>query len=431
MLILALEVDVAVVRAAVLDVTPSLPIGATACVEYTLDKPTPEASEAPADRVWSAVGAAARSVAQATEGIEGVGLCTATPGLVVLDDRDRPAAGIRLPDDRRARTAARQVQADVGADLLAETGNIPLPGLVSALSFRQMLEDDPYLIREVRRYLHLNGWLALHLTGNAAFDPAGASLTGFYGTNSNSDWSPRWCEYFEIDPVWLPPVIDGAATVGTIRSAVAHELGIPAGLPLKLGTDAISLMLHAVDFKPGSLFHDLSDPQRLVIRVETPRADGRRLVSRFGLGEGCLETVFNPVGPGSLRWLHALCFRDQSDEEFRLRTIPQAPATASRVTFDPPYLTGDSLGIVAARAAFRDLTPATDRMELLAAMLTEMRNRHEKAMGLLGWDRSARRIYVRGGDAEFALGLLKYEKDLDFHFVQPTPLTAIASLFSQ
>src|SRR5262249_27361684 len=106
MLILALDVDVAVIRAAILDVATALPVGATACVQYGIDQPTPEAAEVRLNRLWSAVSAAARSVAQAVDGIEGVGLCIIAPGLVLLDDQDNPAAPIWLPDDRRARAAA-------------------------------------------------------------------------------------------------------------------------------------------------------------------------------------------------------------------------------------------------------------------------------------------------------------------------------------
>jgi xylulokinase len=292
-----------------------------------------------------------------------------------------------------------------------------------------MLGDDPYLIREVRRYLHLNGWLALHLTGNAGFDPANASLTGVYGTLTTRSWSPRWCEYFEVDPAWLPPVLDGAATVGTIRSAVAADLGVPAGLPLKLGTDPMSLLVHAVEMEPGDLFHDLDDPQRLVIRVEKPRADGRRLVSRFGLGDGCLETAFNPIGPGSLRWLHALCFRDRSDEEFRQRTIPQAMERGTRVAFDPPFLTGDCLGISAIRAAFRDLTLTTDRLDLLAALLAEMRRRHEIAIQTLSQNSAIRREFVRGSDAELLKRILPQPADATVPSTYATPLHAVVSLF--
>ena len=430
MRILAIDVDVAIVRAAVLDVATGQPIGLTACVDYAVDHPTQDSAEATVDCVWSAISAATRSVAQAIDGIEGVGLCVSTPGLVLLDEKDGPAASIRLPTDRRARSAARQVQAEFGEELLAETGNGPLPGLVSALNFRHMLGDDPYLIREVRRYLHLNGWIALHLTGTAAFDSANASLTGVYGTLATRSWSPRWCEYFEVDPAWLSPVLDGSTTVGTIRSAVATDLGVPAGLPLKLGTDPISLLTRAAGMKPGDLMHDLGDPQRLIVKVEKPRADGRRLITRCGLGDGCLETAFNPIGPGALRWIRELCFRDQSSEEFRQSTIPEALERETRVAFDPPFLAGDSLGISATRAAFHDLTMATDRMDLLASLLTEMRRRHDIAVNALKRDGPIQRVLEYGTDAELLTGLLPYGEGANIARVVAEPLTAIVHLFA-
>jgi sugar (pentulose or hexulose) kinase len=427
MRVLALEVDIAAVRAAVLDVATGQPIGVTACIEYWVDHPTPDAAEVPLERVWSALSAAARSVAQAVEGIEGVGLCVATPALVILDEKDQPAARLRLPDDRRARVAARQVQEDVGAELLADTGNPPLPGLVSALSFRQLLDDDPYLIREVRRYLHLNGWLALHLTGDTAFDRANASLTGVYGTRTNQSWSPRWCEYFEVDPRWLPPILDDTATVGTIRSAVAAEIGVPPGLPLKLGTSPLCMTLRSLRLSSGDLFHDLSDPQQYVMLSNLPRADGKLVICHFG--SDFVEMVFNPIGAGALGWLQSLCFRDQTEEEFRKQTIPQAIQRATRVTFDPPFLTGDNLGLMACRAAFRDLSLQADRLDLLAALLAEMRRRHDIAIQSLSKDAAVQRVLVQGTDAEFVMGLLPLPPDVTVQFTNASPLTSVASLF--
>src|SRR5262249_19259340 len=175
MRILALDVGYESITSAILDVASSQSVGARTRVEYAVDRPTPEADEVPADRLWSAVTSAARAVALPEEGIEGIGLSVLTPAPVLLDEKDQPAAPIRLPQDRRARRAARQVQAEAGGKFLAETGNRPLPGGISAVAFRQMVVDDPYLIREVRRYLHLNSWLALRMTGETAFDRANAS----------------------------------------------------------------------------------------------------------------------------------------------------------------------------------------------------------------------------------------------------------------
>ena len=84
---------------------------------------------------------------------------------VLLDRADQPLGPIWTHLDRRSRPAARQVWAAVGSEFLATTGNRPLPGGITAVRYRQQLHDDPYVCQRVRSYLHLNGWLALRLTG--------------------------------------------------------------------------------------------------------------------------------------------------------------------------------------------------------------------------------------------------------------------------
>src|SRR5207245_1056894 len=102
-----------------------------------------------------------------------------------------------------------QVWAVVGDEFLATTGSRPLPGHTSVLSYRQMLRETPYLAHRVKSYLHVNGWLGLRMTGARAFDRANASFTGLFNTMTDRAWSQRWCEYFEVEPAWLPPVCDG------------------------------------------------------------------------------------------------------------------------------------------------------------------------------------------------------------------------------
>ena len=84
---------------------------------------------------------------------------------------------------------------------------VTLPGGMSVLCYRQQVDAEPYLFRRVRSYLHANGWLTLRLTGERAFDRGNACVTGLFGTLTDHAWSPRWCEYFEVEPAWLPPVV--------------------------------------------------------------------------------------------------------------------------------------------------------------------------------------------------------------------------------
>src|SRR4051794_33796559 len=119
MRILALDVGTSAVKAAVLNVPDGGLVGPIARSPVELDRPTPDAAEVPAARLWSAVAAAARAAALGIEGVEGVGISCMTPALVLLDRAGEPVAPIWTHLDRRARPAARQVWAAVGEEFLA------------------------------------------------------------------------------------------------------------------------------------------------------------------------------------------------------------------------------------------------------------------------------------------------------------------------
>jgi xylulokinase len=351
------------------------------------------------------------------------------PALVLLGTADRPLAPIWTHLDRRARPSARQVWAAVGDEFLATVGNRPLPGGISALCYRHLLNEDPYLHGRVKSYLHANGWLGLRLTGERAFDPGNASYTGVYGTLTDQAWSERWCDYFEVERSWLPPVVSGDTTIGTLRSAVAAELGVPAGLPVKLGTADTSSAMLAAGIRLGDLMHEVGTTQVLAALTDRPQPDPRRLTRQFGVGSAFMHCTHNPVGGAALGWLRELCFRDQSEQEYYERTIPAAEEHRTKVTLDPPYLGGDRLEIEAHRAAFRDLTLTTDRLDLLAAVLEAMRRQHRKALADLGLGERFQRIFLSGGGAEVVHMLLPEYAGAAVHMLEEGSLRGVARLF--
>jgi xylulokinase len=426
--VLALDVGTSSVKAAVLDVQSSLPAGPVAHVPYELDHPTPDAAEVPAERLWNAVASAAREAAWSSGPVEAVGLSTLMPALVLLNRAGQPLGPIWTHLDRRARPVARQVWAAVGPEFLRTVGNRPLPGGITALCFKQQLNQDPYLHHRTRSYLHLNGWLAFHMTGERAFDRGNACYTGVYGTLTNQAWSPRWCEYFEVDLEWLPPVVSGDATAGTLRAEVAAELGVPAGLPVKIGTaDTTSAML-AVGLGYGDLLHEVGTTQVLAVLTANPQPSTLHLTRQFGVGDGFMRCAHNPVGGAALDWIHKLCFSDQDDQTFYDQTIPAARQRTTRVTLDPPFLGGDRLEIEASRAAFRDLTLTTDRMDLVAAILHAMQRGHHNALAALDTGNRFRRVFLSGGGAEVVGQLIDYP-GASVEILDEGSLRGVAALF--
>jgi xylulokinase len=427
--ILALDVGTSSVKAAVLEAATGHAVGPVARSPYELEAPTPEAAEISVERLWEAIAGAARAATRQVPDVEGVGLSVMTPALVLLDGSDQPCAPIWTHLDRRSRPTSRRMWAAVGAEFLATVGNRPLPGGISAVCYLQQLQDKPYLSHRVKRYLHLNGWLALRLTGQAAFDPANASFTGLYGTLTDQKWSPHWCDYFGVEPEWLPPVLSGGDTVGELRSAAAAELGVPAGIPVKLGTADTSCAMLAARVVPGDLLHVVGTTQVLAVHAPDPRPNPRRLTRQLGVGRSFIYLAHNPVGGVALEWLHRLCFQDQSEEEFFQKTVPEAEKHRPRASFDPPFLGGDRLEIEAHRAAFRDLELTTDRLDLLAALLEAMRRRHNEAVAALDQSEPFHRVVLTGRGAEVVHHLIPGYESAAIQVLQEASLYGVARLF--
>jgi hypothetical protein len=71
----------------------------------------------------------------------------------------------------------------------------------------------------------------------------------------------------------------------------------------------------------------------------------------------------------------------------------------------------------------------TDRLDLLAALLSEMRRQHVKAVETLVREAPFRRHLVCGPDAEFMLGLMPPVPSAMVHIIETTPVLGIARLF--
>jgi sugar (pentulose or hexulose) kinase len=164
---------------------------------------------------------------------------------------------------------------------------------------------------------------------------------------------------------------------------VAAEIGVPPGIPVKVGAaDIVSIML-ALNMKPGDLLHLEGNTQLLVVLANAPRPDSRRFTRQFSSGEKFVYVTYNPLGNAALDWIKRLCFREQSEEEFFTRTIAEAQARSTRVQFDPPFLAGDPLEIEARRASIRDLELTSDRLDVLAGFLSALSRRHQEALTAL------------------------------------------------
>jgi len=228
---------------------------------------------------------------------------------------------------------------------------------------------------------------------------------------------------------WLPPVVCGSTTLGPLRPAVAEELGLPAGILVKLGTADTSSAMLAAEMRPGDLLHVVGTTQVLAAFTDNPVPRPDRLTRQLGVGQAYIHVTHNPVGGAAFGWLRELCFRDQTDREYYEGTIEKARERKTSVILDPPFLGGDRLEIEPRLAAFRELTLTTDRMELLAALMKAMRQRHREALAALGLSGPLSRIFLTGGGAEIVRRLIPEYSGSAVHLLEEGSLRGVAKLF--
>ncbi|MCS6977242.1 MAG: FGGY-family carbohydrate kinase [Gemmatales bacterium] len=426
--ILAIDVGTSSVKAAIVrvgDFAISGPIGRAA---LHLELPEADAAVLDPEAVWSAVGEACRA-AVSDDRVEGVGLSCLTPAWLLLDDCDTPLTPIITHLDRRARPLAREVWREAGADFLRSTGNKPLPGGMSGIGCAWLLRHRPELRPRIRRFLHLNSWLALRFTSRTAFDPGNASFTGLFDTMTTGQWSPRWCNYLKVDLNWLPDVVSGDVTLGQLTLEAARHLGVSSGIPVKLGIADTSSAMLAAEVGPGDLLHVVGTTQVLATLAPRPVPSENRLTRRLGVGEAFIHVTHNPVGGVALDWIHRLCFREQDDAEFYGKTLYSVLERQSEVVLDPPFLGGDRLEIEPTSAGFRCLHLTTDRLDLLAAVLQAMRKHHQSALTALGRDGPVRRLILTGGAAEVIENLIPEYRRVPVVRLVEGSLRGVAALF--
>lgn len=426
--VLAIDIGTSSVKAAVLDQVSGQPVGAVSKTHYALHQPDADTAAILPEELWSAI---SQAVLQAASGISvnGIGFSCLTPCLVLLDQRDQPVMPFVTHLDRRARPTAKMLDARWGTEILRDTGNRPLPGGISAVFFKHWADNHPELVSQVRRYLHLNSWLGLKLTGNTAFDPGNACFTGICNWTELT-WSPVWCEQLGVRPGWLPAILPGNATLGGLRAEWANAWSLPAGIPVKLGLADTSSAILASGMERGDLLHLVGTTQVLAILTDTPVPSSYRLTRHLGVGESYIHVTHNPVGGVALDWIHQLCFADVPEAEFYGVLIDQALHRSTSVSLSPSFLGGDRMEIDEKKAAFAGLTLNTHRLDLLAAVLQAMKVGHRLAWSHLEKQQPPRRVFLSGGGASVVRKLLPEYQQVELVELEQASLLGVAKLFN-
>lgn len=213
---------------------------------------TTGAHEVDAAVIWEA----ARAVIQgacADSGGEVEALCITSFGesCVLLDEAGRELAPILLYTDPRGGEECVRLNERLGERTIARlTGHRPNP-MYFLPKLMWIRQNQPELYRRIHTILPVNAYVAFRLSGEAVCDVSLAACTMMLDVRRRG-WCGPLLEAAGIRRDILPQVAEAGTAIGTVRPAIAAELGLPAHMRVVIGChDQVAAAVGAGALRPG------------------------------------------------------------------------------------------------------------------------------------------------------------------------------------
>ena len=365
-------VDVGTSGTRALAVTTEGELVAEATRPHELLTPRPGWSEQRPEEWWEAAKGVLRDVAAAAGGdIAGIGLTGQMHGSVFLDAAGEVIRPALLWNDQRTAAQCDEITQRVGAERLLElAGNPALTGF-QAPKIRWLAAEEPDNYARLANVLLPKDYVRFMLTGERATDASDAAGTLLLDVHAR-DWSAEILDALEIPREWLPRVYEGPEVTGTLRDAIADELGLPRGLPVAAGGgDNAAAAVGVGVVREGSVSTSIGTSGVLFAHRDafTPDPSGRVHAFCHAVpGSWHLMAVTLSAG-GSLSWWRERLGGGASFDEL-VGEAGDIPAGAEGLLF-LPYLTGERTPHLDAHAsgAFVGLTVRHTRAHMTRAVM--------------------------------------------------------------
>lgn len=363
---------------------------------YPLHTPRPGWAEQDPDDWWRASAEVLEEIGAA--GADGIGLTGQMHGLVTLDADDRPLRPAILWNDGRTQAQCEEIERRIGLARLVElTGNRALAGF-TAPKLLWMAEHEPAIYERIASVLLPKDYVRLRLTGEHVCDVSDASGTLWFDVAAR-EWSGEVLSALDVDPEWLPFVLESPAVSGVTRDGVPVAAGAGDQAAGALGVGVVA------GGGPASVV--LGTSGVVFAALDAYRHDPQARVHAFCHAVPGAWHVMGVMlsAAGSLRWLRDVVGVEY--EELLDGAAGWEPGVEGLLF--APYLAGERTPWAdpGARGAFSGLTLRHDRGALTRAVLEGvafgLRDSLDLVASLAGGLPSAGR--VSGGGARSSLWL--------------------------
>ena len=343
---------------------------------YPLSTPRAGWAEQDPEDWWRATETVLAGLREAAGPLTGIGLSGQMHGLVALGADDRVLAPAILWNDQRTAAECAEIEATIWLErLIALTGNRALPGF-TAPKLLWLRRHEPDIYAQITRIALPKDYVRMRLCGEHVTDVADASGTLLLDVAARR-WSATVLDALEIDPAWLPTVLESPELSGRT----------PEGVPVAAGAgdQAAGAIGVGID-SPGPASVVLGTSGVVFAARETYTADPQARLHAFAHAVPNTWEVMGVMlsAAGSLEWARAALAPDLTFTAM-MEQAATAPAGSEDLLF-LPYLAGERTPHVDpdARGAFVGLSLRHDRGALIRSVLEGVAHGLRDSLDLIG-----------------------------------------------
>ena len=163
---------------------------------------------------------------EALSHVQAIGIAYQMHGLVVVDKNQQVLRPSIIWCDSRAVDIGRQAWDDLGHDYCL-SHLLNSPGNFTASKLKWVQENEPERYAQIDKMMLPGDYIAMKLTGTVQTTVSGLS-EGILWDFQDKEMAHALLEYYEFDASLLPTTVPTFADQGTVSSAVAEQLGLPA-----------------------------------------------------------------------------------------------------------------------------------------------------------------------------------------------------------
>ncbi|MRR18944.1 carbohydrate kinase [bacterium] len=236
MLLLGIDLGSSSVKVSVVDGVTGRAISSASYPpsEMEISAPMPGWAEQDPEVWWKnftlALGACLKPLGTKSKNIGAIGIAYQMHGLVTVDSRGKVLRPSIIWCDSRAVEIGEKAFEKMGKDFCLHH-LLNSPGNFTASKLAWVRENEPALFKRIHKVMLPGDYLAMRLTNEIKTSYTGLS-EGIFWDFMRNHISEEILDYYGIAPELLSDPVKSFSEQGRLTTAMAEELGLPAGIPV-------------------------------------------------------------------------------------------------------------------------------------------------------------------------------------------------------